>query len=228
MAAAYATYPAHGRFCPAKAVVEVLDAAGQPLQLNQEPCRQVMEPEVADTVTSVLRGVIEQGTARNADIGRPAAGKTGSTNSSWAAWFAGYTPELATTVWVGKPQPAPMKQVTINGRYYRQVYGGTLPAKIWQQGVGTALAGLPPSQFTRVDGRVGNGREGEVPDVRGLPYEEARAVLREAGFGTRDGGRVAGAPVRRGLVAYTSPRAGRSVSPGATVTIFTSNGRQRG
>ena len=227
VAGAYATFPAHGRFCPPKAVVEVLDAGGQPIPLTQEPCRQVMEPEIADTVTSVLTGVIERGTARGADIGRPAAGKTGSTNSSKAAWFAGYTPELATTVWVGKPIPEAMQRVTINGRYYRQVYGGTLPAKIWQQGVGTALAGLPPSQFTPVDGRIGEGREGEVPDVRGLPYDEARDVLRDAGFGTRDGGRVAGAPIERGLVAYTSPRAGRTVSPGSTITIFTSNGRQR-
>ena len=225
VAGAYATFPAHGRFCPPKAVVEVLDAAGQPLELTQEPCRQVIEPEIADTVTSVLQGVIERGTARGADIGRPAAGKTGSTNGSKAAWFAGYTPELATTVWVGKPLPVEMKQVTINGRYYRQVYGGTLPARIWQQGVGTALAGLPPSQFTRVDGRIGDGGEGEVPDVRGLPYEEARDVLRDAGYGTSDGGRVAGRGVGRGLVAYTSPRAGRTVSPGSTITIFTSRGR---
>jgi membrane peptidoglycan carboxypeptidase len=227
MAGAYATFPAHGLFCPPKAVVEVLDSTGQPLQLTQEPCRQVIEPAIADTVTSVLRGVIERGTARSAAIGRPAAGKTGSTNESKAAWFAGYTPELATTVWLGKPVPEKMQRVTINGRYYRQVYGGTLPAKIWQQGVGTALANLPPSQFTRVDGRVGNGGEGEVPDVRGLPYEAARDALRDAGFATRNGGRVAGAPVERGSVAYTSPRAGRSISPGATITIFTSNGRQR-
>jgi beta-lactam-binding protein with PASTA domain len=76
-----------------------------------------------------------------------------------------------------------------------------------------------------VDGRVGDGGEGEVPDVRGLPYEQARDVLRSAGFGTRDGGRVSGSRVGRGGVAYTSPRAGRTVSPGETITIFTSNGR---
>jgi membrane peptidoglycan carboxypeptidase len=225
LAAAYATYPAHGRFCPATAVLEVLDAAGQPLELTQEPCRQVMEPEIADTVTSVLQGVVERGTARGADIGRPAAGKTGSTNESRGAWFAGFTPELTTTVWVGKPIPVPMKRVTINGRFYRQVYGGTLPARIWQQGMGTALASLPPSRFARVDSSVGDGDESEVPDVRGLPYQEARDVLRSAGFGTSDGGRVSGSRVGRGGVAYTSPRAGRTVSPGETITIFTSNGR---
>jgi membrane peptidoglycan carboxypeptidase len=137
-----------------------------------------MEPEIADTVTSVLQGVIESGTGTGARIGRPAAGKTGSTNGSKAAWFAGFTPELATTVWVGKPIPENMQRVSINGRFYRQVYGGTLPARIWQQAVGTALSSLPPSRFTRVDGRVGEGGEGEVPDVRGLPYDEARDVLR--------------------------------------------------
>jgi membrane peptidoglycan carboxypeptidase len=173
----------------------------------------------------VLQGVVERGTARGADIGRPAAGKTGSTNESRGAWFAGFTPELTTTVWVGKPIPVPMKRVTINGRFYRQVYGGTLPARIWQQGMGTALASLPPSRFARVDSSVGDGDESEVPDVRGLPYQEARDVLRSAGFGTSDGGRVSGSRVGRGGVAYTSPRAGRTVSPGATITIFTSSGR---
>ena len=225
MAGAYATFPAHGLFCPPKAIVEVLDGDGQPIALDQEPCRQVMEPVVADTVTSVLRGVLDSGTGTGARIGRPAAGKTGSTNGSKAAWFAGYTPELATTVWVGKPVPVNMQRVTINGRFYRQVYGGTLPAKIWQQGVGTALAALPPSQFTRVDSRAGEGGEAEVPDVRGLPYDQASDVLRDAGFGVQDGGRVSGSRVGRGGVAYTAPRAGRTATPGETVTIFVSSGR---
>jgi membrane peptidoglycan carboxypeptidase len=227
LAAAYATFPAHGLHCPPTPILEVLDAAGQPVALNDEPCRRVVEPEIADTVTSVLRGVIEQGTGRGAQIGRPAAGKTGSTNGSRAAWFAGYTPELATTVWVGKAQPEAMQRVVIDGRYYYQVYGGTLPATIWAQAMRNGLVQVSPSQFRTPDGSVGRGQEVEVPDVRGLPYDEARQVLVDAGLGVRDGGRVSAAPIRRGLVAYTSPRAGRSVPAGATVTLYTSNGRER-
>jgi membrane peptidoglycan carboxypeptidase len=227
MAGVYATFAARGLYCPPRAVTEVLDAKNQPIELGNEPCKQVIEQPIADTVNSVLQGVVARGTGKDAGIGRPAAGKTGSTNGSRAAWFAGYTPELATTVWVGKAQPEDMKRVTINGRYYRQVYGGTLPAAIWRETMRAALEGVPESSFERADSEVVEGQEVEVPDVRGLPYDVAVAQLTSAGFGIRNGGRVAAAPVDRGDVAYTSPRAGRTVRTGARVTVYTSNGRKR-
>jgi membrane peptidoglycan carboxypeptidase len=227
MTAAYATFAARGLHCPPQAVTEVLDAENNPIELTQEPCTQAIDQGIADTVNSVLQGVVNNGTGRGASIGRPAAGKTGSTNGSRAAWFAGYTPELATTVWVGKPQPENMQRVTINGAYYRQVYGGTLPASIWRQTMSTALDGMPVLSFQKADRDVVQGQEVEVPDVSGLPYDAALETLREAGLGVRDGGRVAAAPISRGDVAYTSPRAGRTVRTGSTVTVYTSNGRKR-
>ena len=225
MAAAYATFPARGNYCPPKAVTEVLDAQGRPIELRDEPCRQVIEPAIADTVNSVLQGVIAKGTGKSAGIGRPAAGKTGSTNGSRAAWFAGYTPELATTVWVGKPQPEAMQRVRIGGRYYPQVYGGTLPASLWRQTMKEALKNLPESSFPTADRSSTSGNEVEIPDVSGMSYDEARQTLRELGFSVRDGGRVSAGPIPRGDVAYTSPRAGRIVKVGSRVRIFTSNGR---
>ena len=146
MAGAYAAFAAHGQFCTPRPVVEILDAAGKPLALPEQPCSQAMEPEVADTVTGILRGVVEgtgNVTGRGAAIGRPVAGKTGTTNDSRAAWFVGFTPQLSTAVWVGKSTPTAMVGVTINGRYYRQVYGGTLPASIWRQTMQGALEGVP-------------------------------------------------------------------------------------
>jgi membrane peptidoglycan carboxypeptidase len=227
MAGVYATFAARGLYCPPRAVTEILDSKNQPIPITNEPCKQVIEQGIADTVNSVLQGVIARGTGKSAGIGRPAAGKTGSTNGSRAAWFAGYTPDLATTVWVGKPQPEDMKGVRINGRYYRQVYGGTIPAAIWRETMRAALEGVPETPFERADQDVVLGEEVEVPDVRGLPYDVARATLTEAGFGIRDGGRVSAAPVPRGDIAYTSPRAGRTVRTGTTITLYTSNGRER-
>ena len=129
LTAAYAAFAARGTYCPPTPVLQVLDAGGQPVALQPQPCTQALEPQVADTVTSVLRGTIDGPspgrTARRADIGRPAAGKTGSTNSSRAAWFAGYVPQLAAAVWVGTPVPTPLQDVTVGGQYFRQVYGGT-------------------------------------------------------------------------------------------------------
>jgi len=145
--AAYAAFAARGTYCPPTPVSQVLDAGGQPIALQQAPCTQALDPRVADTVTSVLRGTVDgpspYRTARRADIGRPVAGKTGSTNESKAAWFAGYVPQLAAAVWVGTPIPTPLQRVTVGGERFRQVYGGTLPAPIWRDVVGPVLRDVP-------------------------------------------------------------------------------------
>src|SRR5664280_1097933 len=80
-----------------------------------------------------------------------AAGKTGTTEGYGAAWFTGFTPDLAAAVWIGDPTGGnahPLRNVTINGAYYRQVYGGDLPARIWRQTVSGALADAPVAEFT--------------------------------------------------------------------------------
>jgi beta-lactam-binding protein with PASTA domain len=123
---------------------------------------------------------------------------------------------------VGKPIPIEMKRIRIGGRYYPQVYGGTLPASIWQRGMREAVQGTPVTDFARPnrrDTRV------PVPDVTGLPDEVARQELRDAGFDVRGGGSVPVAGVARGVAAYTSPTAGSPVDPGATITLYLSNGQ---
>jgi membrane peptidoglycan carboxypeptidase len=147
LTAAYAAFAARGTYCPPTPVLQVLDAGGEPVTLRQSPCRQALDPRIADTVTSVLRGTIDGPspfrTASRAALGRPAAGKTGSTNESKAAWFAGYVPQLAAAVWVGTPVPTPLQGVTVGGQWFRQVYGGTLPAPLWRDVVGPVLRGVP-------------------------------------------------------------------------------------
>jgi len=147
LTAAYAAFAAHGRYCPPTPVTQVLDPGGLPVALGVQACTQALDPKIADTVTSVLRGTIDgpspSRTARRADIGRPAAGKTGSTNDSKAAWFAGYVPQLASSVWVGKPVPQPLQGVRIGGQWFRQVYGGLLPAPVWRDVMGPVLNGVP-------------------------------------------------------------------------------------
>jgi membrane peptidoglycan carboxypeptidase len=73
---------------------------------------------------------------------RPAAGKTGTTDNSAAVWFVGYTPDMAASVWVGDPrggQTHPMKNIRINGQYYGQVFGSTMPGPIWRDALRGAL-----------------------------------------------------------------------------------------
>ena len=225
MAEAYGTFAAGGLHCPTNPVIEVRDAEGTQIGLPAPPCAQALDREVADTVNQVLRGVIDgpsRGrTGRGASIGRPAAGKTGSTNGSKAAWFVGYTPQLATSVWVGNPVPVEMKRIRIGGRYYPQVYGGTLPASIWQKAMREASRGMPVESFTSPrarDNRI------PVPDVTGMPQDVAEETLREAGFEVRSGGLVPVEGIEAGLAAYTSPSAGSPVDPGSTLVLYLSSG----
>jgi membrane peptidoglycan carboxypeptidase len=149
MAEAYATLAARGTHCPAYALTGVRQAA-RVLPVTPPRCRAVLPPRVADTVTRVLTGVITHGTGRAADPGRPAAGKTGTVEDYSAAWFTGYTPELAAAVWMGDPRGGfrhPLRDVTVDGRTYPQVYGGGVPAQTWSALVRQALRGTPVHRF---------------------------------------------------------------------------------
>jgi len=156
VAAAYAAVAAHGSYCPPYAVSS---ATGVTVP-HRRACRQVMSPTTADTVTSVLRGVIDgpdpSRTGAAAGIGRPAAGKTGTTESFGAAWFSGYTPQLAASAWVGDPRGIshPLRDVTINGRFYTHVYGADLPAAVWSATMRAALAGTVAENFAGAGAHV--------------------------------------------------------------------------
>lgn len=155
MANAYATFAAHGIYCKPVVILDIRDREGTPLPAPDGDCTRVMKRDVADTVTVMLNGVVNGsiGGRTGADMAleeRQVAGKTGTTNDSAAVWFAGYTPQLAAAVWVGDPRGGyahPMKQVTINGRYYDQVFGGTLPGPIWRDSMEVALKGVEPEDF---------------------------------------------------------------------------------
>jgi membrane peptidoglycan carboxypeptidase len=155
VANAYATFAAHGRYCEPVPIIEIRDRDGASVPVPSGNCRQILSREVADGVTSMLVGVVDGNisgrTGSAMSLGdRPVAGKTGTTNESAAVWFAGYTPQVASAVWVGDPRGGfafPMKQVTINGKYYNQVFGGTLPGPIWKEAMQIASANLPIANF---------------------------------------------------------------------------------
>ena len=156
VASAYAAVAAHGSYCPPYGIESV---TGIDLR-HKRNCRQVMSRATADTVTSVLRGVIDgpdpHRTGAAAGIGRPAAGKTGTTESFGTAWFSGYTPQLAASVWVGDPRGIthPLRDVTVNGHFYAQVFGADLPASVWKTTMRAALAGAPIENFTGAGSHV--------------------------------------------------------------------------
>jgi membrane carboxypeptidase/penicillin-binding protein len=107
--------------------------------------KQVIKPEVAYAATKVMEGVITKGTGWRADIGRPAAGKTGTSQNYRDAWFVGYTPQLVTSVWVGHKTE---RTIVVDGK---KGFGGTLAAPIWSSFMKAALKGQAKKKFAKAD-----------------------------------------------------------------------------
>ena len=104
MAAAYSTFANRGIKVPPVLVTRISRSDGTVLYTQQHQQTKVLEAGVVDTVTSILEQAVQRGTGTRAKLDRPVAGKTGTTNDNKDAWFAGYTPQLATAVWVGFPE----------------------------------------------------------------------------------------------------------------------------
>ncbi|MEF9883151.1 transglycosylase domain-containing protein [Streptomyces sp. P9-A4] len=148
MATAYATLAAHGRH-GSYTLVGRISRDGQELAVPAAEGRQAVSREAADTTTSILRSVVEAGTGTAAQAaGRPAAGKTGTAEDDRAAWFAGYTPELATVVALMGQDPESGRQESLYGALgLPRINGGGAPAEIWGRFTREALAGTAPRDF---------------------------------------------------------------------------------
>ena len=118
-------------------------ADGEVLRPEQKVSPRVLAPGNAYLITKTLEQVIQRGTGTAARIGRPAAGKTGTTNDYADAWFVGYTPDLVTAVWMGYPQG----RVPMTNVHGIAVVGGSFPAQIWRSFMSAALEGTPVEQF---------------------------------------------------------------------------------
>ena len=184
MAEAYATFAARGLHCNSIPILEVTDPAGKRLPVPEANCKQALDQKIADGVNELLQGVITNGTGQRAAISRPAAGKTGTTNSRVSVWFVGYTPDLATAVWAGNPSPPPsgypLSNRVIGGVYYGDVCGGCLPGPIWQQMMSRTLEGTPVSSFNGAADDVRGGAAVSVPSVTGMSVDQAKSALRDA------------------------------------------------
>ncbi|MEU1575954.1 transglycosylase domain-containing protein [Streptomyces collinus] len=183
MAEAYATLANHGRH-GTYTVVEKVTKEGTPIELPERRTRQAVSREAADTTTSMLRSVVQNGTASAAQAaGRPVAGKTGTAEEDTAAWFAGYTPDLATVVSVMGQDPVSAAHKSLyNAMGLPRINGGGAPAEIWTQYTQDALEGKPVKEF---DLRLQPGS-----DVSQAPSSEAPADPTTGG--TADGGTTTG------------------------------------
>ncbi|MFF7341143.1 transglycosylase domain-containing protein [Streptomyces sp. NPDC008163] len=148
MTEAYATLAAHGKH-GAHVLVSEVTKDGEDVTLPGRTVKQAVSREAADTTTSILRSVVEGGTGTAArGAGRPAAGKTGTAEEDRAAWFAGYTPDLATVIAVMGQDPSTGAQESLYGALgLPRINGGGAPAETWAQYTGAALKGTPARAF---------------------------------------------------------------------------------
>jgi penicillin-binding protein 1A len=139
-AAGYATIANQGLHIDPTPFRTIKDSLGNVVLDDRVPQEaDVVSAGTAYIVTSMLEDVIARGTGYpNAVIGRPAAGKTGTTSSFRDAWFVGYTPDLVAAVWLGNDDYTPMVES----------YGGNIPARVWARFMKAALAKTPPHDFT--------------------------------------------------------------------------------
>ncbi|MEU6535828.1 transglycosylase domain-containing protein [Streptomyces sp. NPDC047000] len=156
MASAYAAFASRGMYCTPIAIESITQKIGnqqKSLAVPKSTCSRAMSEKTADTVNTLLRGVVDSGTGQQAGLtDRESAGKTGTTDERKNAWFVGYTPNLAGAVWVGSAkQNIQMTNITIGGVYHDLVYGGQVPGPIWKDAMSGALVGKPVESFNLID-----------------------------------------------------------------------------
>ena len=145
------------------AIVKIVDRNGQVVEENSIQEKRVVEEKDAAIITDMLESVINGGTGGNAAIGRPAAGKTGTTDDEKDAWFVGYTPDLVAAVWIGDDY----------GSETLGISGADTPAVMWGQFMANALANTPASDFSVPASAQSAVSEGYYNPVKAQPKKEA-------------------------------------------------------
>ncbi|WP_407912926.1 transglycosylase domain-containing protein [Kitasatospora sp. NE20-6] len=180
MASAYAAFAARGKYCKPVAITSVVGTDGKKLAVPKAECTQAMSETTADGINTLLLGVTEKGTASGINIsdGRQIAGKTGTTDNRYAAWFTGYTPELATSVWLGGPtKNTSMRKITIGGHYFPSVYGADGPGPIWQKAMNEVLVGTKRTNFKTVEVPETAPEPSETPTTQAPPPTGSTGVI---------------------------------------------------
>ncbi|MFH8585837.1 transglycosylase domain-containing protein [Streptomyces celluloflavus] len=171
MADAYGTFAKAGTKVEPYSVTAV-KFQGEDLPGFDKPKHETaMDPKIANNVTKVLENVIQNGTAKDAQrLGRPAAGKTGTTDENKSAWFVGYTPQLSTAVTMFREDPKNPRQLSMNGvGGFDSIHGGALPTEVWTEYMLQAMKGVPSVPFPAAE------PIGQRADEEGMPPPQQTA-----------------------------------------------------
>jgi membrane peptidoglycan carboxypeptidase len=227
VASSYQTLANDGVYCPPNPIASISKGGkALPVPSPGAACERRVDSDVARGVTSLLTNVLRApgSGARYALAGREAAGKSGTTDRSNETWFVGYTPELATAVWVGTPNDPgntqSLENIRLGGQYYGGIVGSSIAGSIWKATFDRALSGVPASPFLAPSTRVTNGEKIDIPSISRRTIDDAKAILMQAGFAPRVVQIYSNARV--GAVVGVSPSG--SATRGSVVKILVSKG----
>ncbi|MDH6127670.1 transglycosylase domain-containing protein [Kitasatospora sp. GP82] len=174
MASAYSVFAARGQQVDPYSVTKVVFEGNEKPAFNRpkSAAKSVLDQAVADNITDVLQNVAENGTGKKGtkDLGRPVAGKTGTTDAGTSAWWVGYTPQLATSVGMWREEPGVPKLLTLDGTAGQtSIHGGDFPTEIFTRYMKDALADQKAMDFPTSDST------GQEVDASGAPSTASAA-----------------------------------------------------
>ena len=234
MASVYQTFANRGIHCEPRAILsmtkldgsEVVGLDGKPIVPPEVKCSQVIRAEVADGGAYALTQVMETGTGKYLGIGRPVAGKTGTSQNNAHMWFAGFTPQVVSAVWTGSAEvDIPLQGFTINGVFKRFWYGADISGPIWQDFMTQAVAPYPVVGLPTASDAMINGSQLRVPNVvgLGLSVQAAEWAINDAGFQYNKSDQLVYVPgVPAGQIVQQSPAADSTMRAGGVVTFYMS------
>lgn len=247
MASAYATFAAQGMHHEPFIVREASYLSGGVAYEGAQSGDRAFEPDVMADATYAMTQVVEAGTATKVRaLGRPVAGKTGSSNENLSAWFVGFTPQLATAVAMYQPDEAGNPESITPFGGYSEITGGTVPTDVWTSYMGVALEGYeiedfppradvgeapePESDEDEEDEEAEEEEDEEQPErarvprgLAGMTQADATAQLRNAGFDVAIT-EAHSSSVPAGRVISSDPSGGTRLEIGSTVTLTVSLG----
>lgn len=233
VASVYATFASGGVHCQPIGVLAMIRDGEEQMPVASADCRQAIDPSIAARVNTILQGNVDGPdplrTAQGASIGRPVIGKTGTAGDFASAWFAGGTPQMAAGVWVGDPRGGvanPLVNVSAYGgsQFFPEVYGGQIPASIFQDFMAVSHEGRPQVSFPPAD-KISLPTVA-VPNVVGMPLDAAIGALTDVGLTVEISPATtpAAQPLPPNYVVATDPPAGTPRDSGRPVVLSLSEG----
>ncbi|NEO83571.1 MAG: PBP1A family penicillin-binding protein [Spirulina sp. SIO3F2] len=163
LTSAYGTLANHGEHRPVHGITRILDREGEVLYEIDKTGEQVLDKDSAAIMTWMLQTVVQWGTGTAAQIGRPAAGKTGTSDDYRDLWFVGYVPQLVTGIWLGNDDNTPTRGAS------------STAAAFWRNFMNRVLKDIPKADFPKRPDQLG----GRKPTIKAEPVKPNKSYYKK-------------------------------------------------